>query len=117
MATTHGAARLALLQVGHQLVVDGAFRRHGDDGEALVDQRDGAVLHLAGRVGLGVQVADLLELEGALAADRRAHAAAHEQRAAGILARLRGLLDRRAALGQDALDLLGGIGELAEQQA
>ena len=63
-----------------------------------------------------MQVADLLELEGAFAADRRAHAAAHEQRAAGILARLRRLLDRRAALGQDALDLLGGVGELAEQQ-
>ena len=45
----------------------GLLRGDGDDGEALVDERDRAVLHLARRIGLGVQVADLLELERAFA--------------------------------------------------
>ena len=96
----------------------GLFVATATTGNPFVDQRDGAVLHLAGRIGLGVQVADLLELERALAADRRAHAAAHEQRAAARPRTPVGrLLDGRLALGQDALDLLGGIGQLAEQQA
>ena len=112
----HGAARLRLLQVRHQLVVHGALRGHRDDREALVDERDGAVLHLAGRIGLGVQVADLLELERALVADGGAHAAAHEQRARRVLARARRLIDGRG-IGQDALHLLGRVGQLVEQQA
>ena len=60
-----GTARLALHEVRHGLVVGGTLGGHSDDREARVDQRDGAVLHLAGGVGLGVQVADLFELERA----------------------------------------------------
>ena len=54
---------------------------HGDrdDRHALVDQRDGAVLHLAGGVALGVDVADLLELERALHRDGVLQAAAEEE--------------------------------------
>ena len=36
----------------------------------LVDQGDRAMFHLGGRVALGVDVADFLELEGAFQADR-----------------------------------------------
>jgi Zn-dependent protease with chaperone function len=38
--------------------------------QLLVDERDGAVLHLAARVALGVNVGDLLELQRALERDR-----------------------------------------------
>ena len=74
------------------------------------------MLHLAGRVRLGVQVADLLQLQGALLGDRGAHPAADEQRALRVHARVRGRLDVGGVV-QDALDLLGRVGKLAEQQA
>jgi len=42
-----------------------------EDGRTLfADQRDGAVLHLGGRVALGVHVGDFLELQGAFEGDR-----------------------------------------------
>src|SRR5436190_6792618 len=39
------AARACLLDVGDELVQHGRLRRHADDGSALVEQGDGAVLH------------------------------------------------------------------------
>jgi len=44
--------------------VVGVFGGDGDYGEGLVDEGVGAVLHLAGGVAFGVDVGDLLELEG-----------------------------------------------------
>lgn len=45
----------------------GAFvAAHADDSEVGVDEGDGAMLHFAGGVALGVDVADLLEFEGGL---------------------------------------------------
>ena len=38
-------------------------RGNGDDGHRLVNQRDGAVLHLSGGVALGVDVGNLLQFE------------------------------------------------------
>ena len=61
-----GAARLALHKVRHRLVVGGTLGGHGDDREARVDQGNRAMLHLAGSICLGVQIADLLELERSL---------------------------------------------------
>ena len=61
--------------------------RAGGDGDQRhlgVEQRDGAVLQLAGRIALGVDVADLLELEGALERDRVADAPADEHEAARV---------------------------------
>ena len=60
------ATCLALLEVAYGFVVRGALGGNSDDRETGVDQRDGPVLHLARRVRLRMQVADLLELEGAL---------------------------------------------------
>ena len=68
-------------------------------------------------VGLGVQVADLLELERALVAGGGPHAPADEQGACRVHHGVGRRLHRRIAVGEDALDLLGGIGQLAEQQA
>ena len=75
------------------------------------------MLHLAGGICLGVQVADLLELERALVGDGGAHAAAHEQRRLGVLAQQGGLVHGFGLRIQNPLDLLGRIGKLAEQHA
>ena len=53
-------------------------------GHLGVEQRDGPVLQLARRVALGVDVADLLELQRALQRHRVAAAAADEHEAAGV---------------------------------
>ena len=79
------------LDVGEGLFVleDGArgirrvFCGDADDGEGLVDEGVGAVLHLAGGVAFGVDVGDLLELEGAFERDGVVDAAAEEEEVAG----------------------------------
>ena len=59
------AAGLDLLQVRHHLVVHLPVRHEEHAGRVLVDQGDRAVLHLGGRIALGVDVADFLELQRA----------------------------------------------------
>ena len=54
-------------------------RHHDDDRQALLDQRDRAVLELAGGEALGVHVGELLELERALQRHRVADVPAEEQ--------------------------------------
>src|SRR5687768_3221648 len=51
-----------------------------DDGKTLLDERDGAVLHLPGRVSLCVNVRDLLELESSFESDRVERPSAEIQR-------------------------------------
>ena len=63
-------ARLHLLHVRDRLLVVHVLRANHDDGHLLVDERDRPVLHLAGRVPLGVDVRDLLQLERPLERDR-----------------------------------------------
>ena len=58
-----GAARGGLPQVGGRLVEERAGRRHDDHRHAPVDERDGAVLELAGGEAFGMDVGELLELE------------------------------------------------------
>ena len=43
--------------------------RHEDAGRLAIDQGDRAVLHLGGGIALGVDIADLLELQRALQRD------------------------------------------------
>ena len=66
------AARPHLVDVVDHLREDRRARRHRDDRRALVEHRDRAVLHLAGRIGVGRDVGDLLELERSLEGDRHA---------------------------------------------
>ena len=75
------------------------------------------MLHLAGGICLGMQVADLLELKRALIRNGGAHAATHEQRGLRVLAHKRGLVHGLGLRIQDPLNLLGRIGKLAEQHA
>ena len=51
------AARLHLLHVADHLLEHVVARRDGDDRHLLVDERNRAVLHLAGGIALGVDVA------------------------------------------------------------
>ena len=51
---------------------------------SLVDERDRAVLHLAGRIALGVDVRDLLQLQRALERDRIVDAAAEVEEVAPL---------------------------------
>ena len=73
------AARLHFLHVADHLLEHVIVRRDRDDRHLLVDQRDRPVLHLAGRIALGVDVRDLLQLERAFERDRVVDAAAEEQ--------------------------------------
>ena len=70
------AARGDLLHVGHGLLEDAVVRRDHDHRHVLVDQRDRAVLQLAGGIALGVDVGDFLELQRAFERQRIAGAAA-----------------------------------------
>ena len=63
---------------------EGSLRGDADAGQGLVDEGVGAVLHLACRVAFGVDVGDLLELEGAFERDRVVDAAAEEEEVAGV---------------------------------
>ena len=58
-----GAPGLHLHHVAHGLVEQRAIGAQGNDQRALLNEGDGAVLQLAGGVGLGVDIADLLELQ------------------------------------------------------
>ena len=64
------AARDHLLHVRRRLLEQGPGGGDDDHRHRLVDQCDGAVLHLARGIALGVDVGDLLELERALERQR-----------------------------------------------
>ena len=58
--------RLNLLDVGEHLLIHGVVGGYHHHGHVAVDQGYGAVLHLGGRIALGVDVADFLQLQSAL---------------------------------------------------
>mmetsp|Transcript_9771 Transcript_9771/g.22976 ORF Transcript_9771/g.22976 Transcript_9771/m.22976 type:complete len:347 (+) Transcript_9771:137-1177(+) len=79
------AAREHLLDVGLELLRVGVVaRRDDDDGHELVDERDGAVLHLGRGVALGVDVGDLLKLERALEGHGEVEAPAQVEEVGGV---------------------------------
>ena len=59
--------------------VGGILGGEADYGEGLVDEGVGTVLHLAGGVAFGVDVADLLQLERAFEGDGVVDAATEEE--------------------------------------
>ena len=65
-----GIAGAEFFDVGLDFVIQQAGGHKRDGEELAVGQGDGAVLHLASRVPLGVEVADLLELEGSFECER-----------------------------------------------
>ena len=92
------SARARLLDVGDDLVVDVRVGRDDDHGRVLVQQRDRAVLHLAGRICLGRDVGDLLQLERAFEADRQADVAPQVEEERPVVVALGDLLDRMLAV-------------------
>ena len=64
------AARHHLLHIGDGLLEQRVMRRDDDDRHVLVDQRDGAVLHLARGIAFGMDVGDFLELQRAFERQR-----------------------------------------------
>ena len=100
------AAGLDLNDVAHRLIKERAVGAQRDDERAVLDERDRAVLQLAGGVGLGVDVADLLELERALEAERVVEVAADEEDAL-VVEVLRGVLLNVLAMAERFLHLVG----------
>ena len=91
MAMTRPRAGGDFLDVGEGLFVledgvgvGGVLGGEDDDGEGFVDERVGAVLHLAGGVAFGVDVGNFLELERAFEGDGVVDAAAEEEEVAGV---------------------------------
>ena len=78
------AARLHLGDVREHLVEHRAVGGDAHDRRRLVEQRDRPVLHLAGRVGVGRDVGDLLQLQRALERDRQADVAAEVEEEVGV---------------------------------
>src|SRR5258708_19671478 len=60
------AAGRGLLDVTEHAISVEVVLKHGDDRHLRVDERDRAVLHLARRISLRLDVRDLLQFEGPL---------------------------------------------------
>ena len=92
-------ARLDLLDVAERLGVQRAARGHEDARSLAVDQRDRPVFHLGRRIALGVDIADLLELERAFQARRENGGRGRDRgRCVAEAEPLGGLLDQRLGL-------------------
>src|SRR6185437_8636873 len=87
--------------------VVGVLGGDADDGEGLVDECVGAVLHLAGGVAFGVDVGDLLELEGAFEGDGVVDAAAEEEEVAGVIELLGERVGKVVGGAEDVFELAG----------
>ena len=78
------AARGHFLQVRGGLFEHLIHRGEGDDRRQFVDESDGPVLQLAGGIALGMDVADLLQLQRAFHGQREHRATAEEQYVRGL---------------------------------
>ncbi len=110
------AARSDLLDPAQHLVVQlvaPSGRYDAQHRHALVDERDRPVLELPCSEALGVQVGQLLQLQGALEGDRVAGVPAEEQHGPGVDVLPREGVDR-LVLVQDRLDVVGHRLELVE---
>src|SRR3982750_515843 len=73
------AARTHFLNVRFQLFEERVVGGHGNDRHLISNERERAVLQLAGGIGLRVNVRDFLELECALESNGKMTAAPEEQ--------------------------------------
>ena len=91
-------AGLGLLQIARHLLEDLSVRQQCDDRHLLVDERDRAVFHLSGRVALGMDVGDLLQLQRAFERNRVVDAATQVEEVPMHVEPSRDRLDRRVTL-------------------
>ncbi len=108
------AAGLDLHEVAEHFFKGVVVAAHADDGELGVDERDRAVLHFAGRIALGIDVADLFELEGGLEAGG-VHVMAAEEEEALIVGVFFGEGLDRCVVVEDLLDFFGEGLDLVEE--
>ena len=87
------AAGLDLFQVAHHFVIDGAVRGEKHRRRLRIDQGNGAMLHLGGRIALSVNIADFLEFESAFEGDRIKILPAEVEHVAGVAIFLGDALD------------------------
>ena len=106
------AARADLLDIREGLLEQRVRRRDDDDRHVVVDEGDRPVLHLAGGVALGVDVGDLLQLQGAFERQRIGGAAPEIEDVAGERDFGGDLLDRLVVV-QDFAGARRHLGELA----
>src|ERR687888_401353 len=93
-----GAAGADFLDVRDDLVVHVRGRRDADDGRFFVEQRDRPVLHFPGRIRLGRDVGDLLQLQRSLECDREADVPAEIEEERPVVEAVGDLLDRMLTL-------------------
>lgn len=101
-----GAPGLYLHHVAHSLVKQRPVGAQGDNRRSLLDQGDGAVLQLAGGIRLGVDIADLLELQASLQAQGIVQVPADEEYVVPS-GEILGHLPDPVRLGQHLLQLSG----------
>ncbi len=92
------AARLDFLQVRKCLWVHRVPGQQHNDRQLLVNEGNGAMLHLACGISLGVDVGDLLELQGPFERDRIIHTAAEIEEILSVTVFARDLVDLPRAL-------------------
>ncbi len=110
----HAAAGLGLLDLRDHLLVPGIPGDQANDRHAFVDERDGAVFHLAGGVTLGMDIRDLFKFEGALVRDRHVETASEVEAVADVLQDVGDLFDLRLAL-QSLADQVGYEAQVGNQ--
>ncbi len=110
------SSRLDFLDVAENLPVGvDILRRDHHDGHLLVNQCDGAVLHLCGRIALSVDVGDLLELERPFQRDGEIHAPSKIERIGLLMVKLCAAHDLPVFL-QDRLDLKRYLPDAADHR-
>ena len=113
-ADDNGVTRLDFLDVRQGLLIDALLRRERDDGHALDDERERAVLELARRIGLGVNIGNLLELQRAFKRHMIVETASDEEDVLVEAVLLRKRLDR-LDVAQRLADLRGNLRKSLDQ--
>src|SRR5207237_3168447 len=99
------AARFDFLHVADHFFEYTIVRRYRHDWHPLVDERNRAMLHLAGRIAFGMDVGNLFQLQRTLERDRVVDAAAEVQK-----------IGPRVEPGGDLFDLRRNLQRLLQQQ-
>ena len=105
------AARLDLFHIAERFLVHRVFGQQDDNRHLIVDQGNRSVLHLPGRIALGMNIRQFLELERALKRNRIVDAPPEIQEVAGMAVFLGdlfnrfGLLQRRLDQGGQSNDV------------
>ena len=110
-----GIPGLGLLGIAEHLVEDGARDRDRDNGHPSIQKGNRAVLHLAGGVTLGMDVADFLELQRPLEGNRIVDSPSQEDHVLGVREQMGHLLAAAVVVVHQAAQLLGQRPQTSDQ--